>query len=72
LIRNYYTRDEFELFDLEADPMEYDNLARNPEYRDVMERLRGELAAWAKSQGDDLKPHRDPYPITEPLPDLRK
>lgn len=72
LIRSYYTRDEFELFDLEADPMEYDNLSRNPEYRDVMARLRGELAAWAKSQGDDLKPHRDPYPITEPLPDLRK
>ncbi len=71
LIRNYYTRDEFELFDLEADPMEYDNLARNPEYRDVMNRLQNELAAWAKSQGDDLQAHREPYPITEPLPDLR-
>lgn len=72
LIRNYYTRDEFELFDLEADPMEYDNLARNPEYRDVMARLQTELAAWTKSQGDELLPHRDPYLTTEPIPDLRK
>ena len=72
LIRSYYTREEFELFDLEADPMEYDNLARNPEYRDLMDRLRRELAAWTESQGDDLQPHRAPYPTSGPLPDLRK
>ncbi len=71
LIRSYYTREEFELFDLDADPMEYDNLARNPEYRDVMTRLQGELAAWAESQGDTLLPHRDPYLTNEPIPDLR-
>lgn len=72
IIRNYYTRDAFELFDLEADPMEYDNLARNPEYRDVMIKLRKELAAWTESQGDELLPHKEPYLITEPIPDLRK
>ena len=54
------------------DPMENDNLARNPEYRDVTNGLREELAIWSKSQGDELKPHRDPYLTSEPLPDLRK
>ncbi|MDE0769011.1 MAG: sulfatase [Opitutaceae bacterium] len=72
IIRGYYTREEFELFDLEADPMENDNLAPNPEFRDVMNGLRRELAAWAESQGDDLEPHRDPYLVSEPIPDLRK
>ena len=72
IIRGYYTREEFELFDLEADPKENDNLARNPEYRDVTNGLREELAIWSKSQGDELKPHRDPYLTSEPLPDLRK
>ncbi len=71
LIRSYYTRDEFELFDLDADPMEYDNLARNPEYIDVMRELQAELAEWADAQGDTLLPHRDPYLVTEPIPDLR-
>jgi hypothetical protein len=72
IIRGYYTREEFELFDLEADPMENDNLAPNPEFRDVMNGLRRELAAWAESQGDELEPHRDPYLVSEPIPDLRK
>ncbi|MDA7641071.1 sulfatase [Opitutaceae bacterium] len=72
IIRNYYTRDPFELFDLEADPMEYDNLARNPEYRDVMAQLKKELAVWSESQGDELLPHKEPYLVTEPIPDLRK
>ena len=72
IIRNYYTRDPLELFDLEADPMEYDNLARNPEYRDVMAQLKKELTEWTESQGDELLPHKEPYLITEPIPDLRK
>ena len=72
IIRNYYTRDPFELFDLEADPMEYDNLARNSEYRDVMAQMKKELTEWIESQGDELLPHKEPYLLTEPIPDLRK
>ena len=72
IIRNYYTRDPFELFDLEADPMEYDNLARNSEYRDVMAQMKKELTEWTESQGDELLPHKEPYLLTEPIPDLRK
>lgn len=71
IIRDYYTREEFELFDLDEDPSEYNNLAWNPEYRSVMEKMQKELAEWAKSQGDDLKAHRDPYLRSEPIPDLR-
>ena len=72
IIRNYYTRDPLELFDLEADPMEYDNLARNSEYRDVMAQMKKELTEWTESQGDELLPHKEPYLLTEPIPDLRK
>ena len=72
IIRNYYTRDPFELFDLEADPKEYDNLARNSEYRDVMAQMKKELTEWTESQGDELLPHKEPYLLTEPIPDLRK
>ena len=71
IIRDYYTREDFELFDLDEDPSEYNNLAWNPEYRDVMVEMQKELAEWAKSQGDDLKSHRDPYLRSEPIPDLR-
>mgnify|MGYP002629539189 FL=1 len=71
IIRGYYTREQYELFDLDEDPMENDNLARNPEYRDIMNRLKAELATWTESQGDDLKPHKDPYLTSEPIPDLR-
>ena len=71
IIRDYYTREDFELFDLDEDPSEYNNLAWNPEYRDVMVEMQKELADWAKSQGDDLKAHRDPYLRSEPIPDLR-
>lgn len=69
-IRSYQSRPEFQLFDLEKDPLELHNLAYNPEYRDRLESLQSVLAEWTKSQGDDLKPHRDPYPLSEPLPDF--
>jgi len=71
IIRDYYTRPEFELFDLIADPLELDNLADDPEQAARLERLESELSAWAESQGDDLQPHKEPYPASEPLPELK-
>ncbi|MEM7396219.1 MAG: sulfatase/phosphatase domain-containing protein, partial [Verrucomicrobiota bacterium] len=68
IVKAYYTRPEFEFFDLEADPLELNNLVEGPEWRPEVEKLRGELAAWTKAQGDDLQPHRDVYPVDKPLP----
>ena len=35
-----------ELYDIEADPDEFTNLANDPAHRETLERLRGELADW--------------------------
>ena len=67
----YYTRNEFEFFDLKSDPLELSNLAGDPQYAKRMGHMREVLAAWAKAQGDDLKPHRDPYPRSRPIPEIK-
>jgi arylsulfatase A-like enzyme len=68
ILKQYYTRAEFELFDLEKDPLERNNLAKNPEYAAKLQSLRAELAAWTAAQGDDLRPHREPYSTDKPIP----
>jgi uncharacterized sulfatase len=70
-IKRYYTRPEFELVDLEKDPLELNNLAGNPEYRAKLMTLMAELARWTGAQGDTLLPHRDPYPVASPLPTFK-
>ncbi len=69
-LKRYYTRPEFEFFDLENDPREQSNLADNPEYKSKLEGLKSELAAWTTAQGDDLLPHADPYLTSEPIPNI--
>ena len=70
IVKAYYTRPEDELFDLQSDPHELVNLAGEPELAGKLAQLKSELAAWTKRQKDDLKPHRQPYLISHPLPDL--
>jgi N-sulfoglucosamine sulfohydrolase len=41
-----------ELFDTEADPHEIKNLAGDPQYKDVLERMRAECRRWMTSIGD--------------------
>ena len=71
IVKAYYTRPEFELFDLDEDPLEQVNLAYHPQYQNQLASLQAELAAWAEEQGDDLKPHRQPYLIGESLSEIR-
>ena len=71
IVRGYYTRSEFELFDLQQDPRERNNLATDPAHRSKLNELKAELAEWTETQGDKLQPHREPYPVSRPLPDLR-
>ena len=72
ILRRYYTRPEFELFDLENDPLELDNLADNPEYKSKLKQLKAELAKWTTAQGDELLPHREPYLTSEPVPVVKQ
>jgi N-sulfoglucosamine sulfohydrolase len=52
LLKESMFRPEFELYDLEKDPYETKNLAGNPEYKPVAERLNRALRDWMKETGD--------------------
>jgi uncharacterized sulfatase len=41
------------LFAIDKDPYELNNLANNPEYAQVLNEMRKQLAVWMKQQGDD-------------------
>ncbi len=47
-----YPRPQFELYDLEADPWESQNLAGQSEYQEVLSQLEGALDQWSQSTGD--------------------
>ena len=51
-VSKYHFRPEFELFDCNADPLEMDNVADNPEYAKVVTGLKGKLDDWMTDQGD--------------------
>lgn len=48
----YYDIDEWELYDLKKDPMELNNVYNDPEYADVVERLKKELKELRKKYKD--------------------
>ena len=70
IVKRYHIRPEFELFDLEKDPNELRNLAGHPKYKAKLAELKSELKKWTTAQGDDLKPHQDPYPTFAPIPEI--
>ncbi|XP_072098627.1 N-sulphoglucosamine sulphohydrolase [Mobula birostris] len=45
-LHQYYYREQWELFDLQADPVETHNLASDPRYQKVLEDMRGQLKKW--------------------------
>ena len=51
-------RPQEELFDLEADPHEFTNLAQDPNYQEVLTRMRGKLDAWREMTDDRLPEKR--------------
>ncbi len=52
LIHFYYDIDEWELYDLEKDPREMNNLYGDPDYQDVVKQLEVKLAELRKYYGD--------------------
>ena len=51
-----------ELYDLQTDPWELKNIAEQPENKEVITRLRAQLDAWLKQQGDNpLKTESEAY-----------
>ncbi|MDY6868015.1 MAG: DUF4976 domain-containing protein, partial [Chloroflexota bacterium] len=56
----FQPRPEEELYDLENDPHELKNLADDPEYRDVLNRIRSELLDFMKKYDDGVPRLRTP------------
>jgi N-sulfoglucosamine sulfohydrolase len=52
LVQRYENRPEFELYDMQDDPYELNNLAYEADYLGIRENLKAELDAWMESQGD--------------------
>ncbi len=50
--RFYHHRPAEELYDLEYDPYELNNIADNPDYAKIKGRLKKELERWMQQQGD--------------------
>ena len=51
-VKRYQVRPGIELYDVTKDPLEWENLADNPEYAPEIEKLRVKLDAWMTAQGD--------------------
>ncbi len=53
LVNAYKFRPAIELYNIEEDPLEMNNLANNPEYAKIVKRLSVKLDEWMESQGDE-------------------
>ena len=61
-----------ELYDLQADPFELNNLARDPRHRATLDRLRAVLAAWLKDTRDESAAPEDSADLDAQLKNLEK
>lgn len=66
VVARHHGRPEFELFDLQGDPLEQMNLAEQPLMSKTKERLFGELKAWMKDQGDNVPVFHEPLMLDAP------
>ena len=53
IIKRYRERPEYQLYDLDADPYELNNLADSGEHNELIETFKSEITAWMKQQNDD-------------------
>jgi uncharacterized sulfatase len=54
-----------ELYDLEADPFEQENLAKDPALKEVRDALLAQLVGWMQEQGDFIE-FGKPFPLLKP------
>ena len=67
MISRYRQRPAEELYDLDNDPFELNNVASTTENAKQLQKMREELDAWMKSTGDQPKIDVKPLLLTEPF-----
>lgn len=65
-IARHHGRPEYELYDLQSDPLEQHNLAGSEELQSLHGDLLNELKAWIESQGDRLTVFHEPLMLDAP------
>lgn len=68
VVIKYHQRPTQELYDVIKDPLEQNNLALNPKYKKVLDKMKKDLHQWMKSQGDTEKIYNTPIIKTEDFP----
>ncbi|WP_182867467.1 sulfatase family protein [Rhodopirellula sp. JC639] len=66
VVASHHGRPEYELFDLQADPHEQQNLANDASLKDLRTDLVEELRAWIRSQNDELTVFHQPLMLDAP------
>lgn len=66
VVAAHHGRPEFELFDLNNDPFEQNNLAEDPSYAETKSRLLQKLQNWMQQQGDQSTVFHEPLMLDEP------
>jgi arylsulfatase A-like enzyme len=72
VVERYRIRPEFELYDLETDPLELVNLAADTKYNQIFEKMKPELNGWMKEQGDQRTVFGKPVRVGEQIPPTPK
>ena len=52
IVRRWVKRPEIEFYDTEKDPFELNDLAKNPDYAELIKRMKRQLESWMIQQGD--------------------
>ncbi|MBE2285515.1 MAG: sulfatase [Prosthecobacter sp.] len=66
ILKRYHERPAEELYDLQTDPHEQQNLAADPAKAAELARLREKLDVWLKQQGDQLSVFEKPRLLSDP------
>jgi uncharacterized sulfatase len=66
VVARHHGRPEYELFELQQDPLEQSNLAGQAKLSTVQKALTSELKQWIEDQGDELTVFHEPLMLDAP------
>jgi N-sulfoglucosamine sulfohydrolase len=66
IVKRYHARPAEELYDLDVDPAEQQNLAFDPRHASRVKKMRAELERWMRDQGDQRTVYSEPRLLSDP------